>query len=174
VSSATVCAGEALVLRAAVEDFYYHEAELLDDGRLRAWLELCAPAVDYRIPVRETRMRIGGGDVFSATAYHLVCDRGSLETRVSRFDTAFAWAEETMSRTRRIVGNVRIQDANANQISVRSNFHLSRARDDYPTTLLSGERWDVLERAESGLRLAVRNIRLDHTILPVENLAIMF
>ena len=32
--------------------------------------------------------------------------RGGLEARISRFDTGFAWAEETASRTRRIIGTL--------------------------------------------------------------------
>lgn len=161
-------------LRTTVEDFLFAEAELLDDGRLHDWLTMFADVVDYRIPVRTSRARVGGKPAYSESTCHLICDRGSLEARVSRFDTGYAWAEETASRTRRIVGNVRVKEATETSLSVRSNFHVFRARDDFPGTLIAGERHDVLVRSAGGLRIAERTVYLDHTYLPTENLAIMF
>ncbi len=157
----------------AATDFLYREAELLDDWRLHEWLTMLAEELDYRVPVRVSRIRVGGERSFSDRAYHMVCDRSSMHARVSRFDTGFAWAEETASRTRRIVGNVRVAHAAPDALAVRSNFHLARSRDDFPTTLLTGERHDVLVRTVDGLRLRERLVLLDHTYLPTENLAII-
>jgi 3-phenylpropionate/cinnamic acid dioxygenase small subunit len=39
-------------LRHQIEDFLYLEAELLDERRLREWLELLADDVHYWMPVR--------------------------------------------------------------------------------------------------------------------------
>lgn len=163
----------ALRLKLEVEDFLITEAELLDDRRLHDWLELLADEVDYRIPVRLSRVRVGGGPEYSEQAYHLIADAGGLRTRVSRFDTGFAWAEETASRTRRLIGNIRIKDVTSDIVRVRSNLLMFRARDDMPATLLAGERHDVLLRTPLGLRLTERNVYLDHTYLPTENLAML-
>jgi 3-phenylpropionate/cinnamic acid dioxygenase small subunit len=165
---------DAATLQREAADFLYHEAELLDDWRLHDWLTMLADELDYRIPVRVSRIRVGGGKPFSDRAYHMVCDRSSMTARISRFDTGFAWSEETASRTRRIVGNVRLANVTPEALSVRSNFHIARSRDDYPTTLITGERHDVLLRTSDGLRLRERIVLLDHTSLPTENLAIMF
>jgi 3-phenylpropionate/cinnamic acid dioxygenase small subunit len=172
VIEATV-AGETQ-LRGLVEDFLFREAELLDDWRLHEWLTMLAGELDYRVPVRVSSIRVGGAPPFSDRAYHMICDRGAMNARVSRFDTGFAWSEETASRTRRIVGNVRVANVTPEALTVRSNFHLARSRDDFPTTLLTGERHDVLERTTAGLRLRERIVLLDHTYLPTENLAIIF
>jgi 3-phenylpropionate/cinnamic acid dioxygenase small subunit len=39
-------------LKADVEDFYCHEADLLDDRRFRDWLDLLADDVTYFMPIR--------------------------------------------------------------------------------------------------------------------------
>ena len=39
-------------LRHAIEDFFYLEAELLDDRRLREWLDLLTDDVHYWMPIR--------------------------------------------------------------------------------------------------------------------------
>jgi PAH dioxygenase small subunit len=41
-----------------------------------------------------------------------------------------------------------------------------------PGQLLAGERHDVLRRVDGELRLARRVVLLDHTVLPMDNLAI--
>src|ERR1700751_5267714 len=40
-----------------VGQFYYEEAELLDDGRFADWLELLADDLDYWMPTRTNRLR---------------------------------------------------------------------------------------------------------------------
>ena len=40
-----------------VEQFYYTEAELLDDGRFTDWLDLLADDLDYWMPTRTNRLR---------------------------------------------------------------------------------------------------------------------
>jgi 3-phenylpropionate/cinnamic acid dioxygenase small subunit len=39
-------------LRQKIEDFLYHEAELLDERRLREWLELFTDDARYSMPIR--------------------------------------------------------------------------------------------------------------------------
>ena len=40
-----------------VEQFYYHEAALLDDGRFTDWLDLLDDTLDYWMPTRANRLR---------------------------------------------------------------------------------------------------------------------
>src|SRR3954462_15220507 len=40
-----------------VEQLYYQEAELLDDGRYADWLEMLADDLDYWMPTRTNRLR---------------------------------------------------------------------------------------------------------------------
>lgn len=156
-----------------VEAFLYHEAELLDDGRFRDWLGLLTDDVRYRVPVRIVKER--GADGVSSEMFHLDEDRDSLELRVDRIDTGFAWAEDPPSRLRHFVTNVRVREQ-GDDLAVRSSLLVYRSRWDRPAhDLLSGERHDLLRRVdEGGLRLAERTVVLDSTTLPTLNLAFFF
>ena len=60
----------------------------------------------------------------------------------------------------------------ADEVRVKSNLLIYRARGDAPAELICAERWDVLRRVEGRWKLARRTVLLDHTSLPTENLAI--
>jgi 3-phenylpropionate/cinnamic acid dioxygenase small subunit len=101
----------------------------------------------------------------------MIDDHESMQRRVRRLRSEFAFAEDPPSRTRRLVGNVRVRD-DGDAFAVRSNLLLFRARLDGPSVLLSGERRDRLRPVDGELRLACRIVLLDHTVLPMENLAV--
>lgn len=162
-------------------ELLYQEAELLDEGRYREWLDLLDDEVLYRVPVRQTRERPveGGISGVAEGMYHLDEDRTSLEMRVARLETGFAWAEDPPSRLRHFVTNVRISQVVSNEhgleVRVRSNLLLFRSRWDRPDyTLLSAERRDVWRKREKGWRLAERIVILDSTTLPTHNLSFFF
>ena len=89
-----------------IEQFLFHEAECLDDNRIREWFELLTEDIDYKCPIRVTRERAAGPG-FSEEGMHFDEDWGMLEVRVERLETEYAWAEDPPSRTRRLVSNVR-------------------------------------------------------------------
>ena len=160
-----------------VVDFLYREAELLDEGRYREWLALLTEDVRYQVPIRQARER--GADESAVTGvstemFHLDEDRSSLELRVERLETGFAWAEDPPSRIRHFVSNVRAARAEGreDELVVRSSVLVYRSRWDRPEhDLLSGERHDVLRRAGDGWLLALRSVVLDSTTLPTLNLS---
>lgn len=162
-------------LHGEVVDWLDTEAELLDDGREREWLEqMVSPEVVYRLPLRQTVERARGAG-FAEGTYHLDETYGSLATRVARNETAYAWAEDPPSRIRHFVSNVRVVAAGEDSLSVRSNLLIFRTRQDQTTPqLFSGERHDVLRREDGALRLVERTIYLDMTVIGTHNLAIFF
>jgi 3-phenylpropionate/cinnamic acid dioxygenase small subunit len=153
--------------------FLFDEAEYLDDNRLDRWLELLHPDLDYEIPVRVTRERSAGAG-FVTGAYHMKETYASLQQRVARLSGDFAWAEDPPSRTRRIVGNVRaIPDGPSGELAVKSNTLLFRSRYDLVDyQLLAYERVDRVVVTDGILRLLRRRVHLDHTTLPIHNLAV--
>jgi 3-phenylpropionate/cinnamic acid dioxygenase small subunit len=153
-----------------VEEFLFREAEPLDAARFGAWLDLLTDDIDNRIPIRVTRERTALDLQFSHASFHMVEDRGSLAARVARFDTEYAWSENPPSRTRRFVSNVRL-DAFEAPLEVRSNLLFFWAREE-TQVLLSAERHDLIRIEDEGLRLARRVVCLDHTTLPIPNLAV--
>jgi ethylbenzene dioxygenase beta subunit len=162
-------------LTRAVEGFLYREAELLDGWRLREWLGLLTEDVRYRVPIRIAKERSDDERAgVSTEMFHLDEDIHSLQLRVDRLETGYAWAEDPPSRLRHFVTNVRVDDAerDGGELGVRSNVLVYRSRWDRPEhDLLSGERHDVLRHVDGQLRLASRTVVLDSTTLPTLNLS---
>jgi ethylbenzene dioxygenase beta subunit len=161
-----------------VLDFLHREAALLDEGRYREWLSLLTEDVVYRIPVRLTRERPpqGGYGGIAEGMLHMDEDRASLEMRVARLETGFAWAEDPPSRLRHFVTNVRVGEPvrgnRGEEVEVCSYLLLFRSRWDRPDfTFLSAERQDLLRRENGGWKLARRLVILDHSTLPTHNLS---
>lgn len=157
-----------------VEQFYYLEAELLDDHRYRDWLALLADDLTYLAPVRTTRR--SDGRVDEERMFWFDENRATLELRVRRLETDVNWAEEPPSRTRRLVTNVRVRPGpEPGAVAVRSNLLCYRNRGERPDfDLIAAERHDVLRADGGDWRLARREIRFDQGTLGTKNLALLF
>ncbi len=156
-----------------VSSWLNREAELLDDQRMAEWVELLDPDIDYRVPIRITRERESGPG-FSEDSYHLFEDHESLATRVERLATDHAWSEDPPSRSRRMIGNVRVSKT-AEGFRVKSNLFVFRGRLDHTEyDLISCERQDLLVPDGDGFKLRERLVLLDHSTIPTKNLAIFF
>jgi 3-phenylpropionate/cinnamic acid dioxygenase small subunit len=131
--------------------------------------------VSYEIPLRQTVERARGKG-FSDDAFHLRETYGSLDSRVARNETKFAWAEDPPSRIRHFVTNVRVRESEApGLLDVRSNQLIFRTRQDQSDPqLLSCERADVLRREDGRLMLLRRAVLLDLTVIRTHNLSIFF
>lgn len=166
-------------LTAEITDWLYDEAELLDEGRLVEWLELLTDDVRYVVPIRIHKEVTGDSRVTGVLddSFHLDEDRVSLQMRVDRVETGFAWAEEPPSRIRHLVTNVRVrrEAGKEDEVRARSYVMVYRSRWDRPHyDILAGERHDVLRREEGAWRLAHRTVVLDNTTIPTLNLSFLF
>jgi len=152
-------------LRYRVSDFYAYETALLDDGRLREWLDLLEDDVRYVLPMRETRQ--GPASVNSNPIFYLYNDdKQSLEQRIARLDTGLALVESPPSATQRCVSDILIISQTAQMLEVRSSFSVVQARDEMNETHFVGRRIDRLTIGSSSLRLRRRDISLVHYVLP--------
>jgi 3-phenylpropionate/cinnamic acid dioxygenase small subunit len=153
--------------------FLMHEAEVLDERHEREWLEMLTDDVEYLMPVRVNRER-GEGDGFSEEAFYFEETRGSLELRIRRLETEYAWAEDPPSHTRHFVTNVRVAPGEEeDEVAVKSNLLLYRSRGSVPHhDLLSAERKDVLRKEDGQWKLRRRVILLDHAVLMTHNLSV--
>ena len=170
--------GVDLALRLHIVDLLHHEAELLDDGRLREWMDLLTDDIVYQVPVRVHKevtddTRVTG---VQSRSFHMDETRTSLELRVDRVYTGFAWAEEPPSRLRHHISNVRVRPGTADdELSVRSNVLIYRSRWDRPEhDLLSCERFDTFRSVDGAWKLARRWVVLDSTSVPTHNLSFFF
>ena len=162
----------ALDATAFASRFLVREARLLDANRFHDWLALLAPDIRIQAPVRTTRPS-GDGSEFSATTYHLDEDRYSLEMRVARLDTPYAWAENPPSRCRHFVSNVEARWIGDDELEAESNLLLYRTRGDSAMhEMLTGRRVDAIVREGDGARLRSRTIYFDQTTLTMSSLSL--
>lgn len=110
--------------RAAVEDFLYREAMLLDDWNLEEWLLLFTPDATYTVPPPDLPDAEGPEN----TLFVIADDVFRLRDRVTQLLGSQAWAENPRSRTRRQIGNVRVGAGKDGELSVWSNFIVHRIR----------------------------------------------
>lgn len=157
-----------------VTEWLFHEAELLDAGKYREWLELVTEDLHYLVPVRVTREREAETDILPGMS-HMDDDWDAMEMRVLRLDTEYAWAEDPPSRSRHFITNVRVAEGEAEgEYLVKSNLLLYRTRGDAPIyDILCGERTDTLRRVDDSLRLAKRVVLLDQSTVMTHNLALI-
>ncbi len=169
-------ATRAMRLQYEIEQFLYHEAALLDERRFTEWLDLLDPELEYWMPVRSTRAlgdeahefaQLGEGAFFDD-------DKASMEQRVRKLATGFAWAEDPPSRTRHNVSNVRILELRDSLVEIECNFLIYRTRLANDNDLWSGRRKDVLRASGPRFTIVKRHLFIDHVSLTSKNLSSFF
>ncbi|MFF5085022.1 aromatic-ring-hydroxylating dioxygenase subunit beta [Actinoplanes sp. NPDC000266] len=168
----TLTTPEHLALQHEVEQLYYREAELLDDGRYTDWLELFADDLVYWMPTRTNRLRRQQALSIAARGEAAFYDetKESLAWRIRRFDSGMAWAEDPPSRTRHLITNVRITPE-GDDFRVRSNFLVYRNRLEREENVFAGQRTDLIRR---DLLICERVILLDQNVLLAKNISTFF
>jgi 3-phenylpropionate/cinnamic acid dioxygenase small subunit len=176
-----VVASESQIARALltleVQEFLYHEADLLDARRFTEWLDLFAEDLRYFMPMRRN---VGSAhpDLEMTREQQDVCwmDEGktTLAKRVTQLLTGVHWAEEPFSRVCHMVSNVRVLEATDSQVTVRCRFLVYRNRQTEDTELFVGRRTDVLRKDGDQWRIARREILLDQNVLLANNLTVFF
>jgi 3-phenylpropionate/cinnamic acid dioxygenase small subunit len=163
-------------LRQQIEDFLFLEAELLDDRKLREWLDLLTDDVRYWMPIRHNTFERPAdlSEELSkpGEAFYFDDDKKSLKIRVERVYAKNAWAEMPPSRTRHLISNVRIKKDRGAELEVDSNFLVYRTRMETDQDLFVGTRHDVLRRDGAGFKIARRTIILDQAVLAAKNISI--
>ena len=146
-----------------IEQFLYHEADLLDSFRFREWFSLFSPDGSYLVPSTDTPQ----GDP-AATLFLINDDYRRLGGRVERMCSPDAHAGFPLPRTRRLITNVRAVDDGADVV-VRSNFAVHVFR--------NGQRHDFIGRYTHRLTAAPESgpggylIRQRRADLDLESLA---
>jgi 3-phenylpropionate/cinnamic acid dioxygenase small subunit len=138
-----------------VEAFLVHEAELLDNWDLAAWLDLFTADAVYWLPT--SRDQVSGHEQVS----HIYDDRRLLETRVRRAQHALFHAQKPPSQTVHLVGNVRFPEAQpGDAVAVLSNQVIVEYR-NARTRLLSGTcRHELVGSASGPWRIRLKRLDL--------------
>ena len=158
------------------EQFLYAEAAILDERRFDDWLALLTDDVRYWMPIRRTTTAREVSREFTEPGDMAFFDddRQVLEMRVRRLQVGRAWAEDPPSRTRRLISNVRVVEADDAELLVACNFQLYRTRLDSEEDSWIGRREDLLRRDGAELKLARRHIFLEQTVILSQNMSNLF
>jgi p-cumate 2,3-dioxygenase beta subunit len=143
------------ITRAMVEDFLYEEAALLDEWRLREWLELFTEDATYEVPATDTP----DGDPRTTLAL-IADDMTRLRSRVEQLLGKSAWAENPRSRTRRLVSNVRLRQVEGDSIRATANFAVYRMRYEQMDTYVGRYEYVLVQR-DGELKIRARKAILD-------------
>ena len=171
-----------LLLKEEIEEFLYHEAELLDERRFEDWLTLLTDDIRYYMPMRRN-VKFGESDrEFTRQGQDINWfDEGkdTLTRRVNQILTGVHWAEEPLSRICHMVSNVQVLEvtpsaSEAAQARIKSRFMIYRNRVETETDFLVGKREDLLRRVGDEWKLAHRKIILDQSVLLAKNLTFFF
>jgi PAH dioxygenase small subunit len=154
---------------AAVRDFLFMEAELLDARRYTDWLGLVEPDVSYRLATGETR------DARSEPRELLLYQDNwqEVEMRVKQISNpGLTYAGNPPPHMRRFVSNIQVRPgAVAHELAVSNYLLLWRAGGPrHETNTYSFLRNDTLRVVNGALRLAARSARLDASVVIAPNL----
>lgn len=142
--------------RSEVEDFLFHEADLLDQWRLEEWLALLTEDAAYYVPPND-RPDADHRD----TLFTIADDATRLRERVRRILDPNCHAEFPRSRTRRLITNVRILGSDGPLLTVSANFVCYRFRRDQQIREYVGTYRYVLRRDGGSFRIKERRVILD-------------
>ncbi len=169
-------------LRADIEDFFYAEAELLDERRFPEWLDLLTEDLVYFMPIQRN-VKFGNADRqetrFGVDVSWFDEDKWTVSKRVEQLMTGLHWAEEPASRVSHFVTNVRIKEArptleDPKEVVVTSRFLIYQNRIERETAVFAGKREDLLRRVDDAWKIARRRITLDQSVLLAKNLTVFF
>jgi len=146
----------ATVSRAEVEDLFFAEADLLDNWRLDEWLTLLTDDATYYVPPNDKP----DADA-RFTLFTIADDMVRLRERVIRLKDPNCHAEYPLSRTRRLIGNVRITGVDGDTISAAANFIIHRFRHNDLQRVFVGHYRNKLRRVGGRLKIAERRAILD-------------
>jgi benzoate/toluate 1,2-dioxygenase beta subunit len=152
---------------AEVERFLYHEARLLDEGRLEDWLALFTEDATYWIPLEQ-----GQKDPLTTSSI-VYDDRRLLEVRVRQFQHPRAHARVPAPRTVHQVSNVDVVDEAADGVRVASTLVLVEYRAERQRV------WGALvehrlRRAAGGWRIVAKRIDLVNSESELDGIACLF
>lgn len=156
------------VTRTEVEDLLFHEAELLDAWDLDTWLTLYTEDSRYVVPATDSP----DGDP-STDLVLIDDDRLRMRLRVERLNSRKAHREYPHSRCRHLVSNVRVGTPEGDEIPVRANFVVWRARNGKDVTFVGGYEYRLVHH-DGELRIRGKRVVLDMSSLrPANDVAII-
>src|SRR5262249_8441743 len=145
--------GQAASLQHRVEQFLFHQSELLDGKHWAAYIDLFTVDGLYWMPVLPEQTEWTDSPSIFAE------DRRMMEIRMGRVSHPNAWSQAAQWGTSHVVGNVVIESADGDEINVRSRFHMIELRRDN-IRQFAGTYRHKLRRSGEDFRIALQRVDL--------------
>ena len=170
-------------LRQEIEEFFYDEANLIDERRFDLWLDCFHDDLVYFMPMR-ANVKFGQHDERENTRQGVGIswfdeDKWTLTKRVEQILTGVHYAEEPLSRTSHMVTNVQLTSvtpsaAAAEEVRrVVASSSISTASSTRRTSS-SADATTTSSRTDDGWKVLRREIVLDQNVLLAKNLTTFF
>jgi 3-phenylpropionate/cinnamic acid dioxygenase small subunit len=151
--SAVIESTAAAFLQQQVEQFLFHQSELLDGKHWGGFIDLFAQDGVYWMPVMPEQTEwLDSPSIFAE-------DKPMMEIRMGRVTHPNAWSQAPQWGTSHLVGNVVIESASAEELRVRSRFQMVELRRD---TLrhFAGTYRHTLKRQGNDFKIALQRVDL--------------
>ena len=140
---------------AALADFVYHEARLLDEKRFDEWYELFTDDARYWMPLTRGQP---DGETWTSLFYE---DKLLLKVRIERLRTPNAFSQQQPSFCQHVLQQPAVEEADpeGNRFIVRTPFMYFEAQLDRQL-ILAGVSYHHLARVDGSLRIRLKKIEL--------------
>jgi p-cumate 2,3-dioxygenase subunit beta len=143
--------------RLDVEDFLFHEAELLDNWKLPEWTQLYTQDAHYEIAP------LSADDPLAAdpdkSIFIVADDHERLHLRANRLMNKSAHCEYPHSKTRHLISNVRVSEDGQN-LRAKANFVTYRTKGGHTASYM-GEAHYLLQPEGDGFKIKHKRCVLD-------------
>ena len=137
-----------------VEQFLYRQSELLDHKRWQDWIDLFTPEGIYWMPPDRSYKTWDGQPAIFAE------DKNLMTVRMNRVLHPDAWSQRPLWETNHIVSNVAIQKESADEIVVKSRFHMMELRRDEIRHFGGRYRHTLVRDAAGALKIKLQRVDL--------------
>jgi 3-phenylpropionate/cinnamic acid dioxygenase small subunit len=140
-------------LQQRVEQFLFHQSELLDEKQWAAYIDLFAAAGVYWMPVMPEQTEwLDSPSIFAE-------DKQMMEIRMGRVTHPNAWSQAPQWGTSHLIGNVVIESVSDTEVSVRSRFQMVELRRDV-LRHFAGTYRHTLKRAGEDFKILLQRVDL--------------
>jgi p-cumate 2,3-dioxygenase subunit beta len=155
---------DRLLLRLEVEEFLIEEAWLLDNWKLDEWVGLFTEDGKNYIPALDQPTGLPSDTVFLVSD-----DLSKIRSRADQLLGRSAWSENPRSRVRRLIGNVRISESDAESVVATASFVVTRSRRDHIDTWMGHTRYRLLRHKDS-FKIVERTVYVNQDSMRPQNM----
>jgi 3-phenylpropionate/cinnamic acid dioxygenase small subunit len=134
-----------------VEQFLYHQADLLDSKKWQDYIDLFTPDGVYWVPADPAHKTWEGMPAIFAE------DKSLMTVRMNRVLHPDAWSQRPLWGTNHVVSNVVIEKSTPAEVQVRSRFHMMELRRD-DVRHFAGSYSHVLRKTKKGYAIKLQRV----------------